>query len=157
MRQTIAWIFLLGLIAGCGGTGGSTTPVLVPGRAALQIFVEPNPIVAQRVSGDTYDFPFEIGIVERGGVSVEVQRVGIDVIGLGAIRLYSQTFGREEIIRRGYPTSIPAHGEVRYRFNPRKEVPDDRLFGGVSADLFVEGTDANGNAVRATQRVTVTR
>lgn len=157
MRQMVPFMLLLvPLAGGCGGSGGPS-PVVVPGRALLQIFVEPNPIVAQRIAGDTYEFPFEIGIAERGGVAVEIQRVGIDVIGLGAIRLYSQTFGREEIARRGFPTSVPANGEIRYRFNPRNEVPDEGLFGGVSAELFAEGIDANGTAVRATQRVTVRR
>lgn len=127
------------------------------GRAQLEVFVEPNPIVARPVSGNTYDFPFEIGIRERGGVPVEIQRVGIEVIGLGIINLYSKTYGRDEIRRLGYPTSVGAHGEIRYRFNPRESVPDERLFGGVAAEIFVEGIDANGQAVRATARVTVSR
>lgn len=156
MKQVLG-IALLVLAGSCaGGTGGSS-PVIQPGRAELQIFVEPNPIVARAVSEDVYDFPFSIGIVERGGVDVEIQRVGINVIALGVINLYSQTYNRQQITRMGYPTSLRAHGEIRYDLKPREKVPDERLFGGVAAELFVEGVDANGVAVRATDRVTLTR
>lgn len=158
IRKT-SWCILLFAftLAGCSGSrGGTAPPVVVPGRAALQIIVEPNPIVVQHVSGNTYDFPFEIGIAERGGVSVEIQRVGVSA-GLGGITMYSKTYGRDEIARRGYPTFLPANGEIRYRFNPRQEVPNESLLGAASAEMFVEGTDANGNPVRATTRVTLKR
>ena len=57
----------------------------------------------------------------------------------------------------GYDTSLGANSETRYRFAPRKEVPDDRLFGGVSAELRVDATDDSGTATSATTRVTVRR
>ena len=156
VRLAIALVSLIAAFCS-GGGGGTSQPVVSPGKASLEIFVQPNPIVATKVSGDTYDFPFEIGIRERGGVAVEIQRVGIDVLTLGTISVYERTYGREEIVRLGYPTSVRANGEIRYRFTPRKEVPDDRLFGAVTAELWVEGTDTGGNLVRATTRVTVTR
>lgn len=158
IKQT-SWciLFFAFTLMGCvRGRGGVSPPVTVPGRAVLQIIVEPNPILAQHVSGNTYDFPFEIGIAERGGVSVEIQRVGIQA-GLGGINMYSKAYGRDEIVRRGYPTTLPANGEIRYRFNPRQEVPNESLFSVASAEMFAEGTDGNGNPVRATTRVTLTR
>jgi hypothetical protein len=159
MRLRLLTLAAISLIATfcSGGSGGTSQPVVTPGRAALEIFVEPNPIVATKVSGNTYDFPFEIGIRERGGVPVEIQRVGIEVLTLGTISVYSRTYGREEIARLGYPTAVRANGGIRYRFTPRKEVPDERLFGAVTAELWVEGTDAGGDRVRATTRVSVTR
>jgi hypothetical protein len=158
MKQRLGLAVISLVAAFCsGGGGGNSQPVVSPGRAALEIFVEPNPIVATKVSGNTYDFPFAIGIRERGGVPVEIQRVGIEVLTLGTISVYERTYGREEIVRLGYPTAVNANGEIRYRFTPRKEVPDDRLFGAVTADLWVEGTDAGGDQIRATTRVTVTR
>lgn len=158
IRQT-TWciLFFAFTLAGCSASRrGSAGPVAVPGRAVLQIIVEPNPIVAQHVSGNTYDFPFEIGIAERGGVPVEIQRVGISA-GLGGINMYSRAYNRDEIVRRGYPTSLPANGEVRYKLSPRQQVPNESLFSVASAEMFAEGTDGNGNPVRATTRVTLSR
>jgi hypothetical protein len=57
----------------------------------------------------------------------------------------------------GYATAVPASGEIRYRFNPRKQVPDERLFGGVAAELRVEGLDDAGVETTDATRVTVTR
>lgn len=156
MRQILC-IALLIIAGSCARGTNGPSPVVQPRQAALQIFVEPNPIVARAVSQDVYDFPLSIGIVERGGVDVEIQRVGINVIALGVINLYSETYNRQQITRMGYPTSLRANGEIRYDLKPREKVPDERLFGGVAAELFVEGVDANGVAVRATERVTLTR
>lgn len=147
-------------LAACSSGGGdrpSTIPETVPGRGVLEISVEPNPILATDRQGDTYSFPFTVRIRETGGVEVHIDEVRMDVVALGAINVYSERFGREEIIRRGYPTTIGAGSEIRYSFNPRKEVPDERIFGGVAAELTATGRDANGNQVRATTRVTVQR
>ena len=57
----------------------------------------------------------------------------------------------------GYPTTIGANSEVRYHFAPRKEVPDERIFGSIAADLRIEAVDDSGSATSATRRVTVTR
>jgi hypothetical protein len=156
-RSSMAVLFALAFAAGCGSGGGSSLPTAVPGRAALSIAVIPNPIQAKRVSGDTYDFPFTVSLRESNGVSVEVQNVRADVRALGGIPIYSESYGPAEIARLGYPTTIPANGDLRYSLSPRKEVPDDRLFGSVSAEVTVEGRDANGNQVSASTTVTVTR
>lgn len=158
LRSIAGSILFLSLTMGCSSSDdGSADPVTVPGQAALQITVAPNPIQARHVSGDTYDFPFTVSLRERNGVAVTVDRVSIDVRALGAIPVYSESLSREQIAQRGYPTSLRGGGELRYSLTPRKEVPDDRLFGGVAADVRVDATDANGNHVSATTVVTVTR
>jgi hypothetical protein len=57
----------------------------------------------------------------------------------------------------GFNTAIGPHGEQRLHFAPRKSVPDDRLFGSVSADLRVEAVDDTGTTTTATTNVTITR
>jgi len=52
---------------------------------------------------------------------------------------------------------VPANGELRYHFAPRKSVQDDRLFGGVYGDVRADATDETGTATSATVRITVTR
>lgn len=158
-RFVVLSLFILAL-AGCGSSGGgsSSTPVTtVPGRGALDIQVVPNPIVATRVSGDVYEFPFEVVVRETGGQRVDVNRVSANVVALGALPIASETYDAAKIRSLGYPTTVPANGELRYRFTQRREVPDERLFGGVSADLRVDAVDANGNSVDASTKVTVTR
>ena len=149
---------LLFILAACGGGGGSQNPVRsVPGHGAITVTVVPNPIVATRVSGNTYDFPFEVVVRETGGRPVNVQRVNVNVTAFGGISFHRETWDAERIRSLGYNTSIAANSEVRYRFSPRKEVPDERLFGGVSAQLTVDAADESGTAASASTTVTVTR
>lgn len=129
---------LLVLLAACGG-GSSPGPRSVPGHGAISVAVEPNPIVATRVSGDTYDFPFEVVVRETGGRAVNVTRVTVNVTALGGISVHRESWDADRIRSTGHNTSVPANGEVRYRFSPRKEVPDDRLFGSVSAQRSRSG------------------
>lgn len=143
--------------AGCQDDDGSFPTATQPGRGALAIEVKPNPIVAHRVSGDQYDFPFAIALREVGGVTVDIDRVSIDVRAFGGIKMYTETLDRAEIARKGYPTRVNAGEEIRYQLNPRKDVPSDMLFGSVYADLLVEGTDVNGQKAKAETRVTVER
>lgn len=160
LQRSIALVVVSLLTFACGSSGGgdgASSPATVPGRANLVINVVPNPIQARHVSGDTYDFPFTITLRETNGVAVQIDRVSMDVLALGAVSVYRETYDRGEIAQRGYPTSLAGGQELRYSFTPRKEVADDRLFGGVSAELVAEGTDSNGNQVRATTSVTVTR
>src|SRR5712691_9466613 len=123
-------IFLLA--AACAtpkpGTGSSSS---VPGHGAISIQIIPNPIVATRVSGNTYDFPFEVVVRETGGRAVSVDRVSANVYAVGGIRVGSESYSAADIRNLGYPTSLAANGEVRYRFVPRQSVADERLFGGV--------------------------
>ncbi|HEY5610056.1 MAG TPA: hypothetical protein VIL97_02515 [Thermoanaerobaculia bacterium] len=156
-RLSILIITMILLIGASCQNGDSSRTMTQPGRGALALEVAPNPIVAQRVSGDKYDFPFTISLREVGGVAVHVDRVSIEVRGPGGIRFYTEILDRAEIARKGYPTSIEAGGQIRYQLNPRKDVPSDLLFGSVYADLTVEATDGNGEPARAQTRVTVER
>lgn len=159
-RFTSALVAIVAIAAiSCGSSGGgSSTQPAATGRAVLDIVVDPNPIVARQVSGERYEFPFTISLRETAGVAVTVDRVTLEVFTLGgAIRLYEVTYNREQIAQMGYPTALAAGGDITYRLNPRKDVPDERLFGGVEGELRVDGTDANGNRVWAEENVTVRR
>ena len=140
-----------------GGGTGSGPVTVTPGHGAISIEVVPNPIVATQVSGDTYDFPFEVVVRERGGRDVEIDRVSADVRALGGIPVAEETYDANRIRSLGYGTRVPANGELRYRFAPRKSVPDDRLFGGVSARLTVNGHDDSGEPTSSRVDVTVRR
>ena len=150
-------------LLGCSSGGGSQPSTGSPSqqqparRGALQISVDPNPIVATNRVGDTYDFPFTVRIREVGGANVEIDEVRMQVVAFGALNVYTERFGSEEIARRGFTSSIGANSEIRYSFNPRKEVPDERLFGQVTAELTADGHDDSGNPVRATTSVTLRR
>ena len=127
-----------------------------PGKGAVAIDVIPNPIVATPVSGNTYDFPFEVVVRETGGRPVTVQRVTATV-SFGGLTLGQESWDAARIRSMGYDPTIGPNGERRYRFSPRREVSDDRLFGGVQAELKVEATDDTGAATSATTVVSVRR
>lgn len=145
------------LTAHCAGGRGGSGSTASPGRGAVALQIVPNPIVATQVSGNLYDFPFEVVIRETGGRPVEILRVSADVYALGGIRIADESYDAAKIRSLGYSTSIAANGEARYRFAPRRSVPDDRLFSGVSAVLRVEARDDTGSPTSATTEVTVTR
>jgi hypothetical protein len=157
MRR-LAIASLLLIAAACAtprpGTGSTSS---LPGHGAISIQIIPNPIVARRVSGNTYDFPFEVVVRETGGRTVNVDRVSADVYAVGGIHVASESYSAADIRNLGYPTTLAANSEVRYRFTPRKSVGDERLFGGVYAELHVDATDDTGTPTRATTTVTVTR
>ena len=54
--------------------------------------MKPNPIVARKVSGSTYEFPFDVSIRETGGRAVTINSVSLDVYAPGGIRLGSDTY-----------------------------------------------------------------
>ena len=155
MRQLAISLTLLAALAACRGPQDGVTSV--PGRGAIAIQVVPNPIVATKVSGNTYDFPFDIVVRETAGRPVNVTRVAIRVFFAGGITLYEESWDAARIQSLGYNTSIAGRTETRYRFAPRREVPDDRLFSGVSAELRVEAVDDGGAETSATTSVTVRR
>jgi hypothetical protein len=154
-RLTI--LLLAATFVACSTGTQSMPPTTIPGRGAITIQIAPNPIVATRVSGDTYDFPFEVVVRETGGRTTTVQRVTAKVFLAGGLTLAEESWDAARIRSMGYNTTLSPHSEVRYRFSPRKDVPDDRLFGGVSAELKVEATDDTGTAANATTIVTVRR
>lgn len=155
MKIRAAAALALILLASCASRPSNKS---VPGHGAIRIEITPNPIVATKVSGDTYEFPFEVLIREIGGRPVEITRVSADVYALGGtLRIANETYDGARIRSLGYATAIPANGQVRYRFSERRSVPDDRLFGNVSADLRVDGRDDAGTPTTATTTVTVRR
>lgn len=155
MKNLAISLTLLAALAACQSPQSGVTSV--PGHGAVAIEVIPNPIVAKQVSGNTYDFPFEVVVRETGGRETTVQRVTANVFLSGGLSLARESWDADRIRSLGYNTTLGPHSEVRYRFTPRKDVPDDRLFGGVSAELKVEATDDTGAATEATTIVTVRR
>ncbi len=142
----------------CASSNDSPIPIQAPvGRGSITIDIIPNPIVATRVNDETYDFPFEVVVRETGGRDVEIERVTADVRALGAIPVADESYDAAKIRSLGYATRIPANSEVRYRFTPRKEVPDDRLFGSVSAELRAIAHDDSGAPANASVTVTIRR
>lgn len=156
MKRLTLLLSLVLLAAACGG-GPRAGVSAVPGHGAITITIDPNPIRATRASGNTYDFPFEVVIRETGGRPVEITRVTADVLFAGGLRLANESYDAARIRQLGFNTTVPANGELRYRFSQRREVPDERLFNGVSAELRVEGRDDTGTATTASTTVTVTR
>ncbi|MGZ5432425.1 MAG: hypothetical protein ACXW31_02585 [Thermoanaerobaculia bacterium] len=154
--RRIALFFSVIAVAACGG-GPQSGVTSVPGRGAIAVQVDPNPIRATRVSGETYDFPFEVIVRETGGRPVNVTRVSATVLGPGGLTFARETYDADRIRSLGYSTAVGPNGELRYRFAPRKEVPDERLFGGVSAQLTVDAADDTGTPTSASTVVTVTR
>lgn len=151
-------VFLLVLAAACAATQApSLKTATMPGHGTISITISPNPIRAEKFSGDQYDFPFEVVLRETGGHPVTIHRVSADVKALGTISVANESYDQARIAALGYPTLIPPNGELRYRFNPRKSVPDDRLFGNVAADVTVDGVDDIGTPTQARTRVTVQR
>jgi hypothetical protein len=154
--KRIAAVLSLIVLAACGG-GPQSGTTSVPGRGAIEVQVDPNPIRATQVSGNTYEFPFEVVVRETGGRPVTVTNVTATVHGPGGFEVGRDSWNADRIRALGYATTLPANGQLRYRFAPRKEVPDERLFGSVSAQLTVEGVDDGNTPTRASTVVTVTR
>jgi hypothetical protein len=146
---------LLFLLAACGSSQTDGTRS-VPGHGALSVQIVPNPVVARRISGDTYEVPFEVVVRETGGSSVEITQVSATAALPGGLSFDIESWDAARIRAMGYQTTVPANGELRYRFTPRQEVPE-AVFGGVTAKLLVEGRDASGTATSATTTVSVTR
>ncbi|MEO8381268.1 MAG: hypothetical protein ABI779_16540 [Acidobacteriota bacterium] len=156
MRHPALALFLLLSLAACSGSS-SDGITSVPGRGAISIQVVPNPIVATKVSGETYDFPFEVVVRETGGRPVTVTNVSVAVNGPLGLNLYEENWDAARIRSMGYNPSLAANSELRMRITPRKEVPDDRLFSSVVAELRVDAVDDGGVSTTATTSVTVRR
>lgn len=153
MKNVALSLALLLTFAGCGTSNPGTQSV--PGHGAISIEVIPNPIVAIAISNDTYDIPFEVVIRETGGRPVTVQNVTATVFLGGGFQLGREEWDANRIRSLGYNTTLAANSETRYKFNPRKQVPDDRVFGGITAELRVDAVDDTGTATSATTKVTI--
>ncbi len=154
IRRALPLTLLLILVA-CGGAKPSITAV--PGHGAVSIEVIPNPIVATLVSGNTYDFPIEVVLRETGGRPITVQRVHATVLLGGSLPVARESWDADRIRSMGYGTTLAANSETRLRLRPRNDVPDERLFNSVSAELKVDAIDDTGTAVSAKIAVTIRR
>ena len=155
MKRSLCCVLFV-VAAACASSQGPQS-VSQPGHGALSIAVEPNPIVAQPVRGDTYSFPFDVVVRETGGHTVTITRVRADVRAIGGIHVADESYDAAKIASLGFPTSVGPNGQLRYHFAPEHSVPDERLFGGVTADLTVEGVDDSGTPTSARTSVTVRR
>ncbi|HSP17346.1 MAG TPA: hypothetical protein VLV78_21560 [Thermoanaerobaculia bacterium] len=152
-----ALLLLIFLVSFCAGGRGDVDNASIAGHGAISIEIVPNPVVATRVNGETYDFPFDVVVRETGGRPVDVTSVSATVFAFGGIQIATETYDAARINRMGYSTRVPANGQLRYRFDPRRDVTDSRLFQGVSADIRAEARDDTGTPTVATTRVSVTR
>jgi len=152
------FLSLLILVSACASDqADSSQSSSLPGHGAITLMVVPNPIVARNVGGNMYEFPFTVVVRETGGHPVNISRISVDVYALGALRVASQTYDAAQIASMGFATTVPANGELRYAFHPQKEVTDDRVFGGVTAEVRVDGADETHTAASATTSVSVSR
>src|ERR1700730_17082060 len=71
---------------------GASRNASLPGHGAISISIQPNPIVAQKVSGNTYQFPFYVSVRETGGRPVTINRIALDIYAVGGIRVASETY-----------------------------------------------------------------
>jgi len=128
-----------------------------PGRGEIKMTVTPNPVVATNVGGSTYSFPFEVVVKETGGHPVTIDNVTASVYAGGGIPVATESYNATKIQSLGFVTSIPAKGEIRYHFDPRKDIPDPSLLNSVYGDVRVEAIDDNGARASSTTRITVTK
>jgi len=157
MKRAALIPILLFATACASSTAVDTQPISQPGHGAISMTVVPNPIVATSLGGNMYEFPFEVVLRETGGHRVNITRVSTDAYALGSVRVASESYDAAKINSLGYATSLQANGELRYAFRPREEVTDDRLFGGVTAEVRVDVTDDTGTSTSATTTVSVRR
>jgi hypothetical protein len=149
---------LLLLAGACTTAGGGTARgVDQPGHGAITVEIVPNPIVAHHISDNEYIFAFDVLVRETGGHAVTISRLTAGVRAFGGIPIASENYDTARIDSLGYARTVPANGELRYHFAPRKSVPDERLFSGVSAELRVDAVDDGGISITARTTVTVTR
>jgi len=156
MKTAALSVCLLLIVAACGGGSSQSGTTTAPGRGAITVQIVPNPIAARRVAADTYDFPFEVIVRETGGRPVTITQVTATAIMPGGFGLELESWDAERIRSMGYNPSVPANGELRYRFVPRQEAPES-IFNGVTAKLVVEGVDDARAQTSASTTVTVTR
>ena len=156
MKRVFLIPILLLLSSACAShQAGSTQSSGQPGHGAISMTVVPNPIVATSLGGDMYEFPFEVVLRETGGHPVTITRVSADVYAFGSVK--TESYDASKINSLGYSTTLPANGELRYAFRPRKQVTDDRVFGGVTAEVRVDAVDDTGTAASAKTTVGVRR
>jgi hypothetical protein len=157
MKRLAILAISLTMIACATPQAGTSRNASLPGHGAISIAIEPNPIVARPISGNTYEFPLDVVVRETGGRGVTINRVSLEVYAVGGMRVGGESYDGARIKSLGYSTNVPGNGTLRYHFAPRQSVADDRLFGGVHGEVRVDGSDETGTPTSATTTVTVTR
>jgi hypothetical protein len=157
MKRFTSLSIVLTLLACATPRGGTSRTSSLPGHGAISIAIQPNPIVARKIGGNTYEFPFDVVVRETAGRAVSINRVSLDVYAVGGVRLGSESYDAARIASLGFSTNVPGNGELRYHFSPRQDVGDDRLFGGIYGEVRVDGSDDSGTPTSASTTVTVTR
>lgn len=158
VMKRLALIALVCLPLACAShRPGTTKSTSTPGHGAIQLTITPNPVVATSLGGNKYDFPFDVVVKETGGHPVTIDHVTSNVYAGGGILVATETYDAAKISSLGFATAIVAKGEIRYHFDPRKDVTDDHLFSSVYGDVRVEAIDDNGSRATSTTRITVTK
>src|SRR6185295_14184041 len=93
----------------CASSSGPAS-VSQPGHGAITIQIVPNPIVAQKMSGDMYRFPFDVVIRETGGHAVTITRVSADVRAIAGIKVASESYDAAKINSLGFSTTVGPRG-----------------------------------------------
>lgn len=153
MRRALVALLALAFVACHGARTGVHS---VPGQGAVAIEVVPNPIIAKHISGTLWEFACDVTLRETGGRPVTVQNVSATVFA-GALQVGREEWDANRIRTMGYSTTIPAHGELRYHFAPRRDVPDERYINVLKAELLVEAIDDTSATTSASAAVTVRR
>ncbi|HXH41210.1 MAG TPA: hypothetical protein VNN08_21465 [Thermoanaerobaculia bacterium] len=155
--KRLALIALVVFPLACASHQGAAKSTVTPGRGVIKLTITPNPVVATSLGGTKYDFPFDIVVKETGGHPVTIDNVTANVYAGGGILVATETYDAAKIKSLGFATTILAKGELRYHFDPRKDVSDDHLFSSVYGDVRVEATDDNGSRASSTSTITVTK
>src|SRR5205085_4300026 len=104
MKQLALFAIASTLLACATPQPGTSRTSSTPGHGAISLTVQPDPIVARKVSGSTYEFPFDASVRETAGRAVTVNSVSLDVFAPGGIRLGSETYDAARIAALGYST-----------------------------------------------------
>ncbi|MEA2166618.1 MAG: hypothetical protein QOK37_4745 [Thermoanaerobaculia bacterium] len=155
MKKLALIAFVLLPLACATRQPGTTKNSASRGQGAVSLTITSNPVLATNVGGSTYEFPFDVVVKETGGHPVTIERVIANVYAGGGISVASDSYDAAKIQSLGFATTIQAKGELHYHFNPRKDVPDDRLFTSVYGDVRVEAIDDNGSRASSTTTITV--
>jgi hypothetical protein len=149
MRLRVAALALL--VAGCAHQSAPPS-----GHGAIALTVAPNPIVAQQVTGNTFDFPFDIVVRETGGHPLTIGSMSLTVYAFG-LAVNHDSYNSAQIAALGFPTQLAANGELRYHLKPRRAVTDERLFTSITASVRIDATDDSGTPASSSTTVSVTR
>ncbi|HEU5161842.1 MAG TPA: hypothetical protein VFV54_01735 [Thermoanaerobaculia bacterium] len=143
---------ILLVVSACAGVAPES--VTVPARGEIDLDIQPNPVRARRLEGETWTFPFEVVLREVGGVDIEIEEIRATVT-IAGVSVLTQVVDPEEAERRGYDMTIDAGGVLHAGFSPTRHVPDARLLEMARAELTVVAIDRYGRRSQANRTVRV--